>query len=112
MRTRRRRGQSAVELMIMAPLLVLVIVALMQLWSVCFGATNAHLRAREAALHGTTYLSGRTSGVSANAPFSGRNYKKATFTTFSFSGSAEDTSIAGVDSRGQTLRARAVIRSF
>ena len=44
---RRRRGQSAVETMMMMPILALVIVALYYLWSIAFAAQNVHLRARE-----------------------------------------------------------------
>ena len=62
---RHRRGQSAVETLIALPVVILVLVAMVQLWSLTWATQNAHLRAREAVLHGSgTYLSGaRRDGV-------------------------------------------------
>jgi hypothetical protein len=109
--TRRRRGQSAVETMLLMPLLVLVVVAMYYLWSIAWASENAHLRAREYALHGDTYLSGRGNGESGNAPFSGNNYSRASSTSFHFAASSEDRSIAGVAAQGEEVRVRAVITS-
>ena len=108
---RSRRGQSAVETMMMMPILALVIVALYYLWSIAFASQNVHLRAREYALHGDTYLGGRGNDESGSYPFSGNNYTKATSTSFEFSGTSSDRSIAGVSSRGVDIEATAVITS-
>jgi hypothetical protein len=110
-RPRRRRGQAAVETLMLLPVVVVVIVAMLQLWSVTFATTNAHLRAREAALHGTTYLRGRGSDVSDDAPFSGNNYQKARSTYFRFSATAEDQTLGGMTGNPRTVRTRAVITS-
>jgi hypothetical protein len=107
----RRRGQAAVETLMLVPIVVVVIIAMLQLWSVTFGATNAHIRAREGALHGTDYLGGRGSDVSSNAPFSGNNYKKASSRTFRFSASAEDQTLGGMTGTPRPIRTRAVITS-
>lgn len=108
---RRRRGQSAVETMMMMPILALVIVALYYLWSIAFAAQNVHLRAREYALHGDTYLGGRGNGESGSYPFSGNNYTRADSTDFEFSGTSTDQSIPGVSRRGVDIEATAVISS-
>ena len=93
------------------PLLVLVLVAMYQLWSIAWGSENAHLRAREYVLHGDAYLGDRGSDVSGNAPFSGGYYSKATSTDFHFEATAEDESLPGVSRRGERIRATATITS-
>ena len=104
----RRRGQSAVETMMVVPLVAVTILALYYLWSVIFASENAHLRAREAALHGTTYLPD-DDGVSASAPFSGNNYEKAENpTSFRFEAQAEDESL-GVFGAPEPIKTKAVI---
>lgn len=109
----RRRGQSAVETLIALPIVILVLVAMVQLWSLTWATQNAHLRAREAVLHGSsTYLrGGRSDGVTAFAPFAGRNYTPAISTNFYFRATATDQTLPGVDDRGTTVRATAVLRS-
>ena len=109
----RRRGQSAVETLIALPIVILVIVAMVQLWSLTWATQNAHLRAREAVLHGSgTYLRGsRSDGVTAFAPFSGRNYTPALSRDFYFRATATDQTLPGVNDRGTTVRATAVLRS-
>lgn len=107
----RRRGQSTVELMIIVPLLMVVVVAMYQLWSVAWASQNAHLRAREYVLHGDTYLQDRGADVTGNSVFSGGKYRKADSTDFSFSASAEDESLAGVSRGGEQIRVTATITS-
>jgi hypothetical protein len=110
MRTR-RRGQSAVETMLMMPLIALVIVALYYLWSIAWASQNAHMRAREYALHGDAYLGSRGNGETGSAPFSGDNYTRADSTNFSFSGRSSDRSIPGVATRALDIEVEAVITS-
>lgn len=110
-RPRTRRGQSAVETLIVLPVVVLVFVAMYQLWSLTWAAQNAHLRAREALLHGTTYLGRRGSDVSARDVFSGRNYKTAGSRVFYYRATAEDQTLGGVAGRSVRVRATAVLRS-
>ena len=110
---RSRRGQAAIETMILMPLLVLVLVALVQLWSLAWAAQNAHLRAREGLLHGRTYLGSRGSDVRGSNVFgfAGRNYETAGSRVFYVSTSAEDQTVGGVTGRARRVRARAVLRS-
>ncbi len=107
----RRRGQAAVETLLLVPVVVVVIVAMLQLWSVTFATTNAHLRAREAALHGTEYLDGRGSDVSDRAPFSGNNYTKASSRYFRYSATAKDRTVGGMSGTPRDVRVKAVITS-
>jgi hypothetical protein len=108
-----RRGQSAVETMMMMPLLVLVFVALYYLWSICFASYNAHLRAREYVLHGAAYLGSRGDDANGSTVFDegSFNYEKATSTTFDFSASASDVSIPGVAAAGEDIEVTAEIAS-
>ena len=108
---RARRAQSAVETMLLMPLLVLVIVAMYYLWSIAFASQNAHLRAREYVLHGDAYLGDRGNGETGNSPFNGSNYQRADSTNFSFSGRSRDRSIPGVGARGVDIEVEAVITS-
>lgn len=112
-RCRRRRGQSAVETLIVLPIVVLVLVAMTQLWSLTWAAQNAHLRAREGLLHGRTYLGSRGSDVTGMNVFgfTGRNYEVARSRNFYVVSTAQDTTLAGVNDRGRRVRARAVLRS-
>ncbi|MFN7145192.1 MAG: hypothetical protein ACK4YP_15560 [Myxococcota bacterium] len=109
--TRTRRAQSAVETMLMMPLIALVIVAMYYLWSIAWASQNAHLRAREYALHGDTYLGSRGNGESGSSPFAGTDYKRADSTNFRFSGRSKDRSIAGVGASGVEVEVEAVITS-
>ena len=108
---RARRGQSAVETMLLMPLLVLVTVAMYYFWSIAWASQNAHLRAREYVLHGDTYLGDRGADESGSYPFSGDNYTRADSTTFHFSASSSDESLAGVAAQGESIEVRAVIQS-
>ncbi|MDP2312795.1 MAG: hypothetical protein Q8P41_07810 [Pseudomonadota bacterium] len=110
-RLRRRLGQSAVETMLLMPLLVLVVIAMYYLWSIAWASQNAHLRAREYALHGDTYLGGRGNNESGSAPFSGTNYERADSTSFHFSGKSSDRSLPGVGARGEDIDVEVVITS-
>ncbi len=110
-RLRPRRAQSAVETMLLVPLIALVVIALYYLWSIAWASQNAHLRAREYALHGDTYMGSRGNGESGSAPFSGDNYKRADSTSFRFSGRSEDRSLPGVGAVGHDIQVEAVITS-
>ena len=105
------RGQSAVETMLLMPLMVLVLVAMYYLWSIAWASQNAHLRAREYALHGDAFLGSHGNGESGSYPFDGGNYTKADSTSFSFSGRSEDKSLPGVAAAGHAIQVEAVITS-
>lgn len=104
----RQRGQSAVETMMVVPLIAVVIMALYYLWSIIFASENAHLRAREAVLHGSAYQS--SSDVSGSDVFSGSNYARADSRSFRFETEAEDQSLP-VFGRAESIRTKAVITS-
>jgi hypothetical protein len=76
--------------------LMVVLMSMVHLWQVTWGAQNANIRAREVLLHGDTYLDpGRASYTSFNdaeIPFdvSAGTYKKATAGSAVFSASAQD----------------------
>lgn len=53
---RRRQGQAAVETMIMAFTIAVILVSMFHLFTVTWATQNAHIRAREAVLHDTTNL--------------------------------------------------------
>ena len=110
MRIPGRSGQAAVETLIAMPVMILLIVALYQLWGLTFAAQNAHLRAREALLHGkTTYMSGpRSRDIHGFSPFSGRNYTPAISRTFYFEMRADDWTIPGVG-ESEKLTSRAIL---
>ncbi len=114
MRLRRhRRAQSAVEVILLMPVLMMVFMAMYYLWSITFAAANCHMRAREYALHGDEYLGGRAHGESGSAALQSGDYQKAErgLTSFEFSGSSSDTSIDGVGTSGIGLQVTAVITS-
>ena len=114
MRHRRiRRAQSAVEVMLLLPVVMMVFISMYYLWSITSAAANCHMRAREYALHGDTYLGGRAQGTSGSAALQGGDYRKAErgLTSFEFSGSSSDTSIDGVGTSGVNLQVTAVITS-
>jgi hypothetical protein len=109
----RRRAQSAIEVMMLVPVIMMVLMCMYYLWSVTFAAANCHMRAREYALHGSTYLGSRSHGTSGSSALSGRDYRKAErgLQNFRFSGQSSDTSIPGPGTSGQSVRATAVITS-
>ncbi len=53
---KRRRGQSAVETMLLATMICTMLIGMLHLFQVTWATQNAHIRAREAVMHGTTYL--------------------------------------------------------
>jgi len=110
---RRRRAQSAVEIMLLTPIVMMVFMAMYYLWSITFAAQNCHMRAREYALHGDTYLQGRSHGTTGSTVFAGSDYQKARRwpANFSFRGTSTDQSIPGTGVRGQNLTTTAVITS-
>ncbi|MDP2309236.1 MAG: hypothetical protein Q8P18_24655 [Pseudomonadota bacterium] len=108
---RRRLGQSAVETMLLMPLLVLVMVAMYYLWSIAWASQNAHIRAREYAFHGDAYLGGHGNNESGSAPFSGSNYDRADSTSFRFTGRSQDQSLPGVSASGESIDVTVVITS-
>lgn len=99
-----RRGQAAVETMLLAFMVMVVLLGLVQLFSLTWASQNAHIRAREAAFHGDAYQSGRGADLAftqpGTAPFStslpgpGGNYTVAedSVTPFTFSATASDES--------------------
>lgn len=105
----RRRGQSAVETMMIVPLVAITIMALCYLWSIIFASENAHIRAREYVLHGQSYLES-SDGVSGSDVFSGNNYQRADSQSFRFEARGEDRSL-DVFGRAETVRTKAVITS-
>ncbi len=113
MRLRKRRAQSAVEVMLLMPVIMMVFMAMYYLWSITFAAANCHMRAREYAFHGEEYLGGRAHGESGSSALNGSDYRKAErgITSFEFSGTSSDTSITGVGTSGVNLEVTAVIKS-
>jgi len=109
----RRRAQSAVETMLLVPVLLVVMVATYQLFTLTFAAQNAHLRAREHVLHGGAYLQGRAYRTSGSTVFDegARDYRKAAPGAFRFESTSSDRSIPGVGTAGEEVTARAVITS-
>ena len=110
---RRRRAQSAVEVMLLMPVVMMVFIAMYYLWSITFAAANCHMRAREYAFHGDTYLGGRAHGESGSSALDGSDYKKAErgITSFEFRGESSDTSIDGVGTSGLDISVTAVMKS-
>ncbi len=106
---RARRGQSAVETMMVVPLIAVAIMSLYYLWSVIFASENAHIRAREYVLHGDAYLSD-ADGVSGSTVFSGNNYARADSQDFSFEVESTDQTLP-VFGRAETVRTKAYIVS-
>jgi hypothetical protein len=76
---RPRRGQAAVETMMLAFMVMVILMCMFHLFTVTWASQNAHIRAREALLHGHTYMQGdRVSYSQANNElFDGNNYTKA-----------------------------------
>ena len=95
---RDRYAQSSVETLMVVPLFVMVFMSMYYLWSVCFAAQNAHIRAREYVLHGTTYNTDpyQTTGTTV---FDSDNYLKA-YGLGSRSATSSDASIPGMASYG------------
>jgi hypothetical protein len=95
---RDRHAQSSVETLMVVPLFVMVFMSMYYLWSVCFAAQNAHIRAREYVLHGTAYNTSpyQTTGTTV---FDGDNYLKA-YGLGSRSATSSDASIPGMASYG------------
>lgn len=111
---RYRRAQSAVEVMLLVPVVMMVFIAMYYLWSITFAAANCHMRAREYAFHGNTNLGGRAQGTSGDeSALQGGDYKKAErgITSFEFNGTSEDTSIDGVGTSGVDISVTAIIKS-
>ena len=99
--TRRRRGQAAVETMLLTFTVMLVLLGLVHLFSVTWASQNAHIRAREAVFHGDAYLDvsngytePSTAPFSASLPGPGGNYTVASGyeVDFAFTASANDES--------------------
>ena len=107
-----RHGQSAVETMLIVPIIAMCIMSLYYLWSITWASENAHLRAREFVLHGDTYLQDRGDDCSGSYPFDGSkgNYARADSTSFSFEAKAEDESLPVFGNKEQ-IRVNAIIAS-
>ncbi len=78
----------------LAFMVAVIVVATFHLWKVTWASQNAHIRAREAVLHGTTYMSGPKAGATSGGGqiFDGNNYRKAEWgQSINFTASADDT---------------------
>jgi len=97
---RDEHGQSAVETLLAVPLFIMVFMSMYYLWSICFAAQNAHIRAREYVLHGEYYKTSpyQTSGSTVFDVGSG-NYLKA-YGLGSRSATSSDSSIPGMADYG------------
>jgi hypothetical protein len=71
--TKRRRGQAAVETMLLAFLVMMILMSLVHLFTVTWASENAHIRAREGVMHGTSYLVGDRADIAytsvSSSPF-------------------------------------------
>jgi hypothetical protein len=97
-----RRGQAAVETMLLTFMVMVVLLGVVHMFSLTWGSQNAHIRAREAVFHGTAYQSGRgadsaftqpgSSPFSTSLPGPGGNYTVAedSIVPFNFSATASD----------------------
>ena len=110
---RHRRAQSAVEVMLVAPVAVLVLLAMLQLFTLTFAAENAHLRAREHVLHGTAYLrdrAWRTGGTTVFDEAAG-TYRVAAPGPFRFESRSSDHALPGLGTEALKITAVTVIAS-
>ncbi len=95
-----RRGQAAVETMLLVAMVCVVLMGMVHLFTVTWATQNAHIRAREAALHGAAYTEGvRADGEytqPGTSPFDEVEYNYSTaesdLTPVTFSATASDTS--------------------
>ncbi len=71
--TKCRRGQAAVETMLLAFMIMMILMSLVHLFTVTWASENAHIRAREGVMHGTDYLTGDRADIAytsvSSAPF-------------------------------------------
>lgn len=74
----RRRGQAAVETMMLAFMVMVILVCMVHLFSVTWASENAHMRAREGVLHRTTYLQGKRAGTDFIVPGADSPWDSAT----------------------------------
>lgn len=92
-------GQSAVETMFMIPIMLFVFMGMFELFTITFGAQNAHIRAREYVLHDGAYTSSAPSGENATKgdtvfdPAS-KNYRIASPDSWGVAGAATGSSSA------------------
>jgi hypothetical protein len=99
-----RRGQAAVETMLLSFMVMVVLLGVVHMFTLTWGSQNAHIRAREAAFHGSAFQSGRgaesaftqpgSSPFSTSLPGPGGNYTVAedSIVPFNFSATASDQS--------------------
>ena len=98
------------------PVIMMIFIAMYQLFTITFAAQNAHLRAREYALHEGSYLGGRlqdTEGNNVNVVWNStmRNYERADpNASLNVSTTSRDQSIVGVSSSGISIEAKAAIQ--
>lgn len=105
-----RKAQSAVETMLIVPIIAMAIMSLYYLWSITWASENAHLRAREYVLHGDSYLKERGTDAQGSFPFEGGNYARADSTDFGFESKATDQSLPVFGSTEQ-IEVKAFIKS-
>ncbi|MBN1334774.1 MAG: pilus assembly protein [Deltaproteobacteria bacterium] len=105
-----RRAQSALETLLLVPILLLVLGAMVHLFRVTYASRNAHVRAREHVLHGSAWLgdqAGRTGGTSVfDEP--ARTYRRADPGAFRFE-SFSGRSFPGLGGEGDEIATSAVI---
>jgi hypothetical protein len=91
--------------MLLATMICTMLVGMLHLFQVTWATQNAHIRAREAVMHGTTYLEHHPPRADSDyvsvgsTPWDGDNYKKAGYagsipggvdTTYTFTATATD----------------------
>jgi hypothetical protein len=72
--------------MLLATMICTMLIGMLHLFQVTWATQNAHIRAREAVMHGTTYLENYAPRDDSDyvkvvsTPWDGQNYKKAGYT--------------------------------
>lgn len=94
-----QRGQSAVETMFMIPIMLFVFMGMFELFTVTFGAQNAHIRAREYVLHDGAFTSSAPAGENATKgdtvfDRNAKNYRIASPESWGAAGAATGSSSA------------------
>lgn len=105
------RGQSAVETMLVMPIIMMVFTSMYYLFTITFASQNAHIRAREYALHESTYMGDRAYQVSGGSVWdsSKNNYKKAD-SDLNVTAQSTDRSIPGTGTSGRSIKAKVYLK--
>jgi hypothetical protein len=116
----KRRGQAAVETMLLAFLVMMILMSLVHLFTVTWASENAHIRAREGVMHGTSFLVGDRADIAytsvSSSPFDSmtENYSalcndySCPITPYRFTATASDTTPDGFFG-SQAISVQAVI---